>query len=180
MSHCKKLLFCIVCSVLVWRFSTIYKLMVLNATLEAVDLGPLEVSFWLLIVEKVSTGLGDVFHDILAVLHLAICESDDLASKHLLDLFCPSIGLAIKDCFPYLKLKKGLSLLQAIKATRLHLVGLLVCDDLSSYTPAKSIAILLESNHLTLEGMHSILKFLAATKNDSKNMGLRDVIVNIL
>ena len=71
-------------------------------------------------------------------------------------------------------------MLQAIKATRLHLVGLLVCDDLSSYAPAKSIAILLESNHLTLEGMHSILKFLAATKNDSKNMGLRDVIVNIL
>ncbi|GLJ06859.1 hypothetical protein SUGI_0050450 [Cryptomeria japonica] len=130
--------------------------------------------------EEVDLVFGDVFHDILAVLRAATCESDELGSKRLLNLFCPSMSLVIRDCLSYLQLKKGFSLLQAIKSTWSHLVGLLTCSELSSHASAKSMSNMSKSDCVTLDGMNSILKLIAATKNDSKHMSLRDIIFNIL
>eukprot|EP00897_Mesotaenium_endlicherianum_P000674 jgi/Mesen1/10607/ME000086S10141 len=74
---------------------------------------------------------GAVIDDILAVLRLAVSQHDDLACRHLLLLMCPRPSPRVAACLRHLQRSGGMPLLAAIRATRAHFLGVVICREIS-------------------------------------------------
>lgn len=122
---------------------------------------------------------GSAFEDVLAVLTLVVNDSNDAACSQLLQTCSQHVGApddAALSCLNHLNLKKGMSLLSAVRAVRAHALGVMPCGELKGFPPGES----LDATSAMMNAMLAVLRIVATAKQEAQQLGCRDLVLNVL
>jgi hypothetical protein len=122
---------------------------------------------------------GSAFEDVLAVLTLVVNDSNDAACSQLLQTCSQHVGApddAALSCLNHLNLKKGMSLLSAVRAVRAHALGVMPSGELRGFPPGES----LDATSATMNAMLAVLRIVATAKQEAQQLGCKDLVLNVL